>query len=62
MEDFIELLNGQTDSEDFRENNYTTDNSNVPDKAKVSMLDLKTAMRQMKNIIRIITDHQLMIN
>jgi hypothetical protein len=31
------------------ENNYTTENSNIPDNTEVNMLDLETGMRQMKN-------------
>jgi hypothetical protein len=46
---FIELLNGQNDSENITENNYTTENSNVSDMIQVNMLDMKTAMRQTKN-------------
>jgi hypothetical protein len=46
---FMELLNRQTDSEDITANNYTTDNSNVPDKTEVRVLDLERAVRQMKN-------------
>jgi hypothetical protein len=49
MEHFMELLNGQIDSEDIKENNHTTENRNVPDKIEVSMLDPETGMRQMKN-------------
>jgi hypothetical protein len=48
MEHFMELLNGQTDSEYITENNYSTENSNVPDKVEVNMLDLETTMRQIK--------------
>jgi hypothetical protein len=44
-----ELLNVQTDSKDITENTYTTDSNNVPDKIEVNMLDLETAVRQMKN-------------
>jgi hypothetical protein len=40
MVHFMELLNRQTDSEDITENNYTTENSNVPDKIQVNMLDM----------------------
>jgi hypothetical protein len=40
IEHFVELLNGQTDSEDITENNHITQNSNVPDKAEVNMLHL----------------------
>jgi hypothetical protein len=49
VEHFMELLNVQTDSEDITEKNYTTDNSNIPDKLEVNMLDLETVVRQMKN-------------
>jgi hypothetical protein len=49
MEHLMELLNIQTDSEDITENNYTTDINNVPDKIEVNMLDVETAVRQMKN-------------
>jgi iron uptake system EfeUOB component EfeO/EfeM len=34
---------------DITENNYSTENSNVPDKMEVNMSDLETVMRQMKN-------------
>jgi hypothetical protein len=44
----MELLNGQTDSEDITEN-YITENSNIPDKIQVNTLDLERVMRQMKN-------------
>jgi hypothetical protein len=45
----MELLNIQTDSKNITENHYTTEKSNVPDKTEVNMLDLETAMEQMKN-------------
>jgi intergrase/recombinase len=34
---------------EITENNYTTENSNVPDKKEVNMLDLETVMKQIKN-------------
>jgi hypothetical protein len=37
MEHCMELLNVQTDSEDISENNYTTDNSNVPERIVVKV-------------------------
>jgi hypothetical protein len=41
-----ELLNGQTNNtDDITGNSYTTENSNIPDKTKVNMSDLETAMR-----------------
>jgi hypothetical protein len=49
MEHFMELLNGQTDSEDITENNCIAENSYVPDKIEVNMLSLESAVRQMKN-------------
>jgi hypothetical protein len=49
MEHFMGLLNGQMDSEDITENNYTTEDTNIPDKIEVNMLDLETAVRPMKN-------------
>jgi hypothetical protein len=49
MEHFMELLNIQADREDITENKYTTENSNIPDKTEVNMLDLETVVRQMKN-------------
>jgi hypothetical protein len=35
----MELLNGETDSENITGNNYTTENSNVPDKTEDTDLD-----------------------
>jgi hypothetical protein len=49
MEHCMELLNVQTESEDITENNYTTENSNIPDKIDINLLDLETAVRQIKN-------------
>jgi hypothetical protein len=34
---FMELPNVQTEREDITENNYITDNSNVPDKTEVNV-------------------------
>jgi hypothetical protein len=48
MEHFMESLSVQTDSEDIIENNYTTHSSNVPDRTEVNMLNLETAVRQIK--------------
>jgi hypothetical protein len=48
-EHFMELLNVQTDYEGIPENNYTTENSNVPENTEVNMLDMETVMRHMKN-------------
>jgi hypothetical protein len=44
----MELLNVQIGS-DVTENSYNTDNTYVPDKTEVNMLDMETAVRQMKN-------------
>jgi ferric iron reductase protein FhuF len=49
MVHFMELLNGQTDSEDITGNNYTTENNNVLDKIEVNMLEFETAIWQIKN-------------
>jgi hypothetical protein len=49
VEHFMELLNGQTDSEDIADNSCTAECSNVLDKIQVNMSDLETAMRQVKN-------------
>jgi hypothetical protein len=46
MGQLMDLLNGQPATENITENNYTSKNSNVPDKTKVTELDIKTAMRK----------------
>jgi hypothetical protein len=57
MEQGMELLNVQTDSEDITENIHTTDNCNIPDKIDINMLYLETAVRQMQ-----IISHQDVLN
>jgi hypothetical protein len=49
MKHIMVLLNIQADNEDIPENIYTTENSNVPDKIEVNILDIETLMRHTKN-------------
>jgi hypothetical protein len=61
MEHFVKLFSGQTGSKNITENNYTTENSNIPHKMEVSILNLKTTIRQMKNNKSLVY-HKLSIN